>query len=253
MASLDEVAAANAANYAGRAESFARWADGSQVASAITARGMFIRHLPPRHSTADDPLRILDLGCGNGRDLAVFAGSDRNRHMIKVVGIDACEAFCEMARRRVPGARVVCASMTDTTGLRGVLGLGEADGAPFHGVFSLCSLFHVPRRALPALFADVFSLLAPGGIFFATFPSDEKATDHRGDDGRWHTSLPMKELVALLVGAGFEVDAGACFPKALEMYNGTWDAVVARRAPPPSQHPPGTRLMHRDTSFDYSG
>ena len=139
--------------------------------------------------------------------------------------------------------------MTDPAGLRAVLGHAEGS-AGYHGVFALCSLFHVPRRALPALFAEVFALTAPTGVFLVSYPHGA-ATDFQEDDGRWHTSMPLVELRALLTGAGFEVDAGGVFPKALEIYRGTWDVVVARRAAAPSQHPPGTRILNRDTHFDY--
>ena len=258
MTSLPEIASANAANYQGRAASFARWADGAEAHPAAAVRGIFLRNLPRRKSTPQDKLRVLDLGCGNGRDLAVFAGDPQgNADSIDAVGIDVCEQFCAMARTRVPHARVVCADVT--AGLKAALGHGGGGGggggdgdAPFHGVFALCSLFHVPRRALPALCAEVFALLAPGGAFLCSFPhSGQGATDDAGGDGRWHTSMPFADLRALLTGAGFDVDlTSGCFPKAVQIYNGTWDVVVGRRPLPPSEHPKGERLLHRDARFD---
>eukprot|EP01007_Sphenomonas_quadrangularis_P000274 NODE_1113_length_997_cov_111.457806_g923_i0.p3 GENE.NODE_1113_length_997_cov_111.457806_g923_i0~~NODE_1113_length_997_cov_111.457806_g923_i0.p3 ORF type:complete len:88 (-),score=4.97 NODE_1113_length_997_cov_111.457806_g923_i0:645-908(-) len=62
--------ASTVANYSGRASSFASWAFGSEAAGGAAARDIFLRAL--RRTFPSEQLKIMDAGCGPGRDLLAF-------------------------------------------------------------------------------------------------------------------------------------------------------------------------------------
>jgi trans-aconitate methyltransferase len=100
------------------------------------------------------PYRILDLGCGPGRDLIAFHNLG---HV--VVGLDGCPEFVAMARS-VSGCEVWQQDMLAMT-----LPL-----ASFDGVFANAVLFHVPSLALPGVLDRLHAALKPGGVLLASNP-----------------------------------------------------------------------------------
>jgi len=98
--------------------------------------------------------RVLDLGCGPGRDLKAL--SDRGA---LATGLDGCEAFCEMARAHS------CCEVWHQEFL-------ALDLPPdtFDGVFANASLFHVPTRHLKGVLDALYSTLVPGGVLFSSNP-----------------------------------------------------------------------------------
>lgn len=133
-------------HYAKNAESFWQGTRDHDVSQNVQA---LLRHLsgPP-------PCRILDFGCGPGRDLNTFA---KLGHI--AVGLDGAPAFVSMARANT-GCQVWCQDFLD-------LDLPPAD---FDGVFANASLFHVPRRALPGVLQQLHDTLKPGGALFSSNP-----------------------------------------------------------------------------------
>lgn len=91
------------------------------------------------------PGRVLDLGCGTGRNLPLF------RAGVGAVGVDPCRETLGKAARRAPGVPLVCARAE---------ALPFRDGA-FDTVVSglvFCSVEDVPRGL-----AEVRRVLRPGG------------------------------------------------------------------------------------------
>jgi 2-polyprenyl-3-methyl-5-hydroxy-6-metoxy-1,4-benzoquinol methylase len=105
----------------------------------------FLRYLPAGS-------RILDAGCGSGRDSLVFQqlGYD-------VVAMDASIAMVEHVRRTLPVT---------------ALHLRHQDVAfheEFDGVWSCAALLHVPHAELPGVLRRYRQALVPNGILFASF------------------------------------------------------------------------------------
>jgi SAM-dependent methyltransferase len=117
--------------------------------------------------------RILDLGCGPGRDLKTF----RERGH-EAVGLDGCPSFVEMARA-FSGAQVW---------RQDFLALDLPRDA-FDGVFANATLFHVPRSELPRVLREIRASLREGGVLFASIP---RGGDEEGWSGSrygvWHTA-----------------------------------------------------------------
>jgi tRNA (uracil-5-)-methyltransferase TRM9 len=112
---------------------------------------------------APRPLRVLDVGCGNGR-LAGFLGG-RLSEPCAFVGVDASEELLSLARARHPGPA--------TTWLRADWVEAGPERALPAGPFSLVALFgvlhHVPGAELRgALLEAAARRLAPGGLLALT-------------------------------------------------------------------------------------
>lgn len=102
---------------------------------------------------------VLDIGCGSGGIALHLVQAHGAAH---VTGFDVEQPVIERAR-----ARAIAAGLADRTSfVRGPPGpLPFADGS-FDVVFSKDALLHVPDKA--ALFAEVFRVLRPGGVFVAS-------------------------------------------------------------------------------------
>lgn len=107
-----------------------------------------------------DPLRVLDLGCGDGRVAAdVLAAS----HLVEYVGIDLSVGALELnGRRPAPGScpgeverRYVCGDLAET--------VRTLPGGAFNLVLAGFSLHHFPTDRKADILDDIARVLAPGG------------------------------------------------------------------------------------------
>ena len=99
------------------------------------------------------PLRVLDVGCGTGKQLA--ANRDRFEHLT-LIGVDRSSGMLAVARRRCPGVRWVHGDAQSLP-----LGSGTIDYS-----VNQYSYPHIPDK--PAFFAEVFRVLRRGGRFVLT-------------------------------------------------------------------------------------
>jgi SAM-dependent methyltransferase len=134
--------------------------------------------------------RIIDLACGAGYDLALFA---------RGVGIDSSPGMIAAARRRAPGRDLV---------------LGDVRALPFRpgsfaGAFSCLALIHLTKRDFAETLNSARGLLAASAPVEMTFFSGEGERDttfsHLDDRAVAHYSFySAAELVALFEAAGFD-------------------------------------------------
>jgi SAM-dependent methyltransferase len=107
-----------------------------------------------RHIEGAPPFRILDFGCGPGRDLAALR---RLGHT--AIGLEGSPPFVAMARE-YSGCEVW---------QQDFLRLNLPDSY-FDGIFANAALFHVPSRELPRVLGELRRTLTPGGVLFASNP-----------------------------------------------------------------------------------
>ena len=140
--------------------------------------GAFCKLLP-------DGARVLDWGCGSGRDSLAM----RERGFA-VTSTDASAAMCAEALRAT-GTHVR---------QEGFLELAEGDA--YEGIWASASLLHLRRDELPNAFAIAHRALVTDGVFYCSF----KLGNSEGvSGGRWFTCLDEPALHGLLGSAGFEV------------------------------------------------
>lgn len=138
-----------------------------------------------RHIAAKPPCRILDFGCGPGRDLKAFV---KLGHI--PIGLDGTESFVNMARAE-SGCEVWQQDFLN-------LDLPEAS---FDGVFANASLFHVPTVQLPRVLGQLHASLKPGGALFSSNPRGHNEEGWNG--GRYGAYHDLESWRSVMVAAGF--------------------------------------------------
>jgi SAM-dependent methyltransferase len=131
--------------------------------------------------------RILDAGCGSGRDAKAF--SERG------YAVDAFDASAELAERaeRLIGRPVEVMRFQELTAVE-----------QYDGIWCCASLLHVPEKELPEVMALLANALKPGGVWYVSF---KYGTGERVKDGRRFTDMNedrLREVVSTLPIARLE-------------------------------------------------
>jgi SAM-dependent methyltransferase len=158
------------------------------------------------------PFRILDLGCGPGRDLRTFRDLGH-----EAVGLDGAARFVDMARNHT-GCEVL---HQDFLAL-------ALPAAHFDGVFANASLFHVPAQELPRVLRELGVTLRPRGVLFCSNPhgQNEEGWRHR----RYGTYLDIEAWRAVGTSAGFVELEHYYRPAGLPRSQQPWLAMVWRKS-----------------------
>lgn len=173
------------------------------------------RHLDAFLDRLKSGARVLELGCGGGRDAARIAerGFDLD-------ATDATPAMVRKANQRFDvGARVMRFDELEAR---------EACDA----VWAHACLLHCTRAELPRVLGRIRSALVPGGFHFANYKLGDADHPDEGRDplGRW-TNLPSPEwLREIYLAAGFVlVDEQIYHGEGADGVQRDWLALTVRR------------------------
>lgn len=161
-----------------------------------------------------EPYRIMDLGCGPGRDLRYFAELGH-----EAIGIDGSTALAELARSH-SGCEVLVQDFLE-------LNLPETW---FNGIFANASLFHVERDAVPQMLSRLHGALTPRGVLFTSNPRGNDVQGMKG--GRFSCLHSEQTWRRLVTAAGFDEIDHFYRPAGLPRAQQPWFASVWRKKRP---------------------
>lgn len=205
--SVDELAKTSAitlAHYNDHAESF--WA-GTRDHDVSQNREALLQHL-----SGPGPYRILDFGCGPGRDLKIFRDLGH-----EAIGLEGAARFVELAR---------CYSSCEVW-LQDFLKL-NLPTAFFDGIFANASLFHVPSQELPRVLRELRATLKTGGVLFSSNPRGENEEGWSGQ--RYGCYYNLEAWRKFVTEAGFIEITHYYRPPGLPPEQQPWLASVWRKS-----------------------
>ena len=142
-------------------------------------RKRFVSYLP-------EHARIIDIGCGSGRDVKAFCDMG-----YRAVGLDASEALAEVSRRTL-GIEVLVGDMSTWIAEK-----------PFDGIWCCASLLHLHEDEADQFLNNLRLNLKPGGILFLSVKEGiETGYDEKG---RYMHNYTKQELRRKLETAGLEI------------------------------------------------
>ncbi len=141
-------------------------------------RDQFLKYIP-------DGGRILDAGCGSGRDSKVFL-----MRGYSVVAIDASREMCKKASELL-GQEVWQMKFEEMS-----------FDDEFDGAWACASLLHVPGEAMEDVLRRIRKGLQQGGFFYASFKYGEGETK-KGE--RFFTNYTEESVAGLFRSNGFRV------------------------------------------------
>lgn len=133
----------------------------------------------------NEQLRILDAGCGSGRDALAFS-----KMGFDVEAFDGCEELAQKATELLGKPVATATFMSFNTDV------------PFDGIWACASLLHVPPAELKDTFIHLASMLADDGVFYCSFKYGDGEMERQG---RRFTNLTEEGLKKVLTGTALTV------------------------------------------------
>ncbi len=163
------------------------------------------------HIQGKPPFRILDFGCGPGRDLLTF--KKLGHHPI---GLEGAEKFCAMATEYAE-CEILHQDFLN-------LDLPEST---FDGIFANASLFHVPLQELSRVLTELRISLKSSGVLFSSNPRGNNDEGWNGNRyGSYHCWESWKRL---MTEAGYELITHYYRPPGLPREQQPWLASAWRK------------------------
>ena len=200
---IERVAALTLAHYEHTAEEFWQGTRDHDVSQNIAALLQYIE--------APAPFKLLDFGCGPGRDLKTFR--ELGHHP---TGLEGAARLAAMARA-YSGCEVLQQNFLEL----------DLPDAHFDGIFANAVLFHVPSQALPRVLGKLRATLKPGGVLFSSNPRGNGQEGWRGE--RYGTFHDWPTWRNYLLTAGFAELTHYYRPAGLPFEQQSWLASVWRK------------------------
>lgn len=139
--------------------------------------------------------RLLEIGCGSGRDAAFMLASG-----FDIVATDGVDEMLASAALHHPELSERLLKIRLPEDLPDTIGT-------FDGVYAVATLMHLPRPALPDVFKNMRRLLRPRGRLFFSVPlkRDDMQANGRDQKGRRFTAMTAEKWCQLCRNSGFDI------------------------------------------------
>lgn len=139
--------------------------------------------------------RLLELGCGSGRDAAFMLtrGFD-------VIASDAVQEMIDAAAASHPALEGRLCRICLPRDLSSSLG-------PFDGVYAIATFMHLARPAIQEVFSGIRRVLVPNGRLFFSVPlhRDDVTADELDAKGRLFTAMTRAGWTGICRQTGFDI------------------------------------------------
>ena len=124
--------------------------------------------------------RILDLGCGPGRDTRLFL-----ERGFRVTAVDGSEELCRLAEA-FTGHPVIHSTFQEFR-----------PGESYDGIWACASLLHLPKEEIVRVIERLSPFLREGGVFYMSFKYGSFSGER---NGRYFTDLTEQDMDGILAG-----------------------------------------------------
>ena len=131
--------------------------------------------------------KILDFGCGSGRDSLYFHNLG-----YEVYPIDGSIEMCKLAHQYT-SLPVKCINFNE---------LSDIDF--YDGIWACSTILHVPRKELLSVLIKLRDSLKQDGYMYTSFTDDYDKEENK-EDGRYFNDLSKDKFISLSSDAGFEI------------------------------------------------
>lgn len=157
----------------------AEFFEGTVAADMTQNYTLFLERLPKG-------AKILDAGCGSGRDSLAF-----KKLGYEVIAIDGSEELCKLASEYI-GQEVKHMQFQE-------LGFENE----FDGIWACATLLHVPSQELPEVIKSLVKALKKDGVLYASFKYGEFEGERKG---RYFHDLTEEKAEELFTVSGLKVE-----------------------------------------------
>jgi len=145
----------------------------------------FLKYLPSG--------KVVDLGCGNGRDSYWLAKMGYD-----VVGVDISQEMIRLSAAKNPGLKFYVKSFYEL----------DFPKKSFDGFWAANSLLHIPRKNLGTVLKNIKFILRPGAVGFISIKegNGEKLSEWRqSGQKRYFIYYQQDDFAEILRRSGFEI------------------------------------------------
>ena len=152
--------------------------------------------------------RLLDLGCGSGRDSMYFLSRG-----FDVVSIDGATEICKIAEKNI-GKEVRNIRFEELDYIN-----------EFDAIWANASLLHVKRDSIVGVVERILLALKKEGILYTSWKNGDF---QRNDDGRHYTDMTEKDIIGLFKSFDVEVIEIWTSNDQMKRENG-WISVIVKK------------------------
>ncbi len=138
--------------------------------------------------------KILDLGCGPGRDVKVFVENG-----FQVTGIDLSEEMIKLARDEMLEAEFIVGDLLEL----------PFEDQSFDGVWSSATIHHLKKEDIPIALSEINRVLKKNGAAYISVKrGDGEIEEHDSSlagQSRFFSFFTAKEMTDYLNDAGFDI------------------------------------------------